>query len=279
MMSDWGSALPDQEVEYTIILRNDYPAAAGAAGNLNEVVITSTFPRNLEMQGAATDRGKDPRLVGNDLQYTLDTLQPGEAVEITVRTSVKPDVERGTRLVAQAQLDYEHLSLPVLSNIVTLLVLDETRRPAVQLTTPFPQFGVSAQITPTLTSTPAVPTETPAPTSTPEPLIIVTLTATPTPARTAVPTETPAPAGTSAPAGTPTPTETPAQVAGVVGMPTPSPFVPQVPRRNTVRTQEPEGTLVPLPATSTGVPLAGFVLLGLTLMIRTVRLHRAREQI
>jgi hypothetical protein len=35
----------------------------------------------------------------------------------------------------------------------------------------------------------------------------------------------------------------------------------------------------PLPATSTGVPLAGLVLLGLTMVVRTVRLHRARERV
>jgi len=51
-----------------------------------------------------------------------------------------------------------------------------------------------------------------------------------------------------------------------------------VPQRNTVKTQ-PDGTLAPLPATSTGVPLAGFVMLGLTLIIRMVRLYRERERI
>ena len=34
-----------------------------------------------------------------------------------------------------------------------------------------------------------------------------------------------------------------------------------------------------LPNTSTGVPLSGFVLLGLTLLLRTVRLHRAQTRI
>jgi hypothetical protein len=37
--------------------------------------------------------------------------------------------------------------------------------------------------------------------------------------------------------------------------------------------------IAPLPATSTGVPLMGFALFGLTLLVRTMRLHRARGRI
>jgi hypothetical protein len=52
-----------------------------------------------------------------------------------------------------------------------------------------------------------------------------------------------------------------------------------------VAPQEPEATVTeedeeaPLPATSTGVPLAGFVLLGMTLLIRTIRIKRSRERL
>jgi hypothetical protein len=35
----------------------------------------------------------------------------------------------------------------------------------------------------------------------------------------------------------------------------------------------------PLPATSQGIPISGILLLGLTLLLRTVRIHRAQERI
>jgi hypothetical protein len=52
-----------------------------------------------------------------------------------------------------------------------------------------------------------------------------------------------------------------------------------------VAPQEPEATVTeedeeaPLPATSTGVPLAGLVLLGMTLLVRTIRIKRSRERL
>jgi hypothetical protein len=35
----------------------------------------------------------------------------------------------------------------------------------------------------------------------------------------------------------------------------------------------------PLPNTSSGMPIFGFALLGMTLMVRTVRLHRVQSRI
>jgi len=35
----------------------------------------------------------------------------------------------------------------------------------------------------------------------------------------------------------------------------------------------------PLPATSQGIPISGILLLGLTLLLRTVRIHRAQSRI
>jgi hypothetical protein len=54
-------------------------------------------------------------------------------------------------------------------------------------------------------------------------------------------------------------------VAGVAPQPTPS-----------VADEDEDA---PLPATSTGVPLAGLMLLGMTLLVRTIRLKRARERL
>lgn len=44
-------------------------------------------------------------------------------------------------------------------------------------------------------------------------------------------------------------------------------------------TAAPKPSAPELPATSTGVPLSGFALLGLTLLLRTVRLHREQTRI
>jgi hypothetical protein len=38
-------------------------------------------------------------------------------------------------------------------------------------------------------------------------------------------------------------------------------------------------TSVPLPETSTGVPIFGFAMLGMTMMLRTIRLHRAQSRL
>jgi uncharacterized repeat protein (TIGR01451 family) len=43
--------------------------------------------------------------------------------------------------------------------------------------------------------------------------------------------------------------------------------------------QPPPRAAAPLPETSTGVPIFGFALLGMTLMLRTVRVHRAQSRI
>jgi hypothetical protein len=39
------------------------------------------------------------------------------------------------------------------------------------------------------------------------------------------------------------------------------------------------GSQAPLPNTSAGIPFLGVLLLGATLLTRTIRLHRARERI
>jgi len=84
-------------------------------------------------------------------------------------------------------------------------------------------------------------------------------TATATATRTAGATAT----ATTAPSATPPPTNTPSATA-----------VPPTPTA-----VGPAGGTTPLPNTSSGVPIFGFALLGMTLMVRTVRLHRAQSRI
>jgi hypothetical protein len=67
-------------------------------------------------------------------------------------------------------------------------------------------------------------------------------------------------------------------VATATETPQPSPADTPAPSPTaTAGTQPPSSA--PLPDTSTGVPISGFALLGLTLMLRTVRVHRAQSRI
>ena len=83
------------------------------------------------------------------------------------------------------------------------------------------------------------------------------------PAASAPPTATATPApmatATTAPSATPAATPTAAPTPGPAGA-------------------APQST-APLPATSSGVPIFGFALLGMTLMLRTYRLHRAQSRL
>jgi uncharacterized repeat protein (TIGR01451 family) len=91
-----------------------------------------------------------------------------------------------------------------------------------------------------------------------QPTVAPSATATTAPSATATAaataTATTAPSATSAPAATSAPTSAPAGGQPNVGA-------------------------APLPATSSGVPIFGFTLFGLTLLLRTVRLHRAQTRI
>jgi uncharacterized repeat protein (TIGR01451 family) len=85
-----------------------------------------------------------------------------------------------------------------------------------------------------------------------------------TPSVTAVPTGTALPTATATTAPTAVPSATPTfQAAVSVGPPIVSAGA----------------AAAPLPATSQGIPISGVLLLGLTLLLRTVRLHRAQSRI
>ena len=223
LASDWGSAYPGQQVNFTLVVRNTRPPVADGSSTLRNITVRSALPTNLEVLGARADRGVDPTVSGNDVTYTLDQLQPGEGVEITIPTRIRPDVTAGTLIVVQGQLFYAGLApAPLFSNIVSVQVVGAAQPP----TAPIAQ-----QVTPT-----AAPY--PPPRS-------------PTAARTA----TSGPTATSAPTATPLPT--------IASASAPPPAPPPA----------------PLPETSAGVPLLGVMLLGGTLLTRTIRLHRARSRL
>jgi hypothetical protein len=151
-----------------------------------------------------------------------------------VRTKIRPTVPRGTLIVAQSQVQYNGLSAPLFSNVVTLLVVEAAP------TASAPASQVKATLPPTLTAVPPSATSAAA---------AGAATAT----QGATTQSVAAPSATAAPnAAAPKPTAAPSAAAGGTSQ---------------------------LPDTSTGVPLFGFVLLGLTMLVRTVRLHRARERV
>ena len=215
MASDWGSQFPGHEVNYVIAVSN-----IRTSGDMRDLQISSTLPTNLQVLGAKADRGGDPLVAGNTVSLKLDTLKPGEGVEIAIKTKIKDSVAIGTLIISQAELTFTGLSLPAHSNIVTVLVVGAA-----------PAQVTPLQTTTTLTATAGLATATPTPTT------ALTATMSSVPAPTSPPTATVAPAGGTSPNG------------------------------------------APLPATSSGVPILGVAMLGMTLMLRTVRVHREQTRI
>ena len=226
--SDWGSAYPGQDVNFTLVIRNIRAASASGANTLRNVTLRSQLPSNIEVRGAKADRGSDPTVAGNEVRYTIAQLAPGEAVELTVTSRIRPGVTSGTLLVAQGQAQYDGLSAPIFSNVTSVLVVGTS--PAQQTVSPAAQQAAAPA---------ASATAAPSPTRT---------------AATALPSSSMG-GGAAIAATTLTPTAMPTNVVS------PSPVS------------------APLPATSGGVPVGGVLLMGMTMLLRTWRLHRARERI
>jgi hypothetical protein len=176
MASDWGSRFPGGEVNYVIALSN---TEAAGGKTLENVFISSDLPSNLEILGTRSTRfaadgarsaGADPDRAGNRISLSLPSLQPGERTEIIVQTRVRDTAVPGTQIISQAQLSFTGLSVPLYSNVVTVLVV-----------------GVAPTGTPTATQTAAATaTATTGPTDTPQP----------TGTATTAPTTSPQPTGT-----------------------------------------------------------------------------------
>jgi hypothetical protein len=73
------------------------------------------------------------------------------------------------------------------------------------------------------------------------------------------------------------PSATPSVVPTAVPSPTPTSQV--VSSQSQPAAGGAGGAPAPLPATSQGIPISGILLLGLTLLLRTVRIHRAQSRI
>ncbi len=165
MVSDWGSAFPGQAVVFNIELTNLREPADDGSNDLRNIRVNSRFPANLELDGATADQGGDPTLTGNDLTHRLNRLQPGETLAITVETRIDDTVTPGTLLVTQAQAEFAGASRPLLSNLVTVLVVN----PIQQVTaTAGAVRTATAQTSPTRTPTVPVAGDagTPSPTAT-----------------------------------------------------------------------------------------------------------------
>ena len=227
--SDWGSAYPGQEINFTLVIRNTRIAYANGSGTLHNVTLSSQIPSNIEVRGAKADRGSDPTVTGNEVRYTIAQLAPGEGVELTIAARIRTGVTPGTLLTAQGQARYDGLSTVAFSNVSSVLVVSAS-----------PQLLAASATVPS-TSTPS-----PASTVTTMPSSVSTLSSG---------TPDSAVMSTSASAVPSTSSVTPTPVASV-----------------------PDAS-APLPDTSGGLPVGGVLLLGMTLLLRTWRLHRVRERI
>jgi hypothetical protein len=223
MQSDWGSAFPNQKVNYLIAAQN-----TRASGDMSELRIRTMMPANLEVLSASASYGVDPALksidpvvAGNEVSLKLDVLKPGEQVFIAIETRVKGTAVVGSQIVSQAELTFTGIKSMAFSNIVSVLVVGAPPTSQISL--------AQGQATPT-----------------------ATMTQPPTATGTAAPTTQPTPTATNVPPPSPT-----RAVAGAARPP----------------------TSVPLPETSTGVPIFGFALLGMTMMLRTVRIHRSQSRL
>ncbi|MFO7169806.1 MAG: hypothetical protein DIU80_017430, partial [Chloroflexota bacterium] len=211
------------------------------SGELRDVVVSSVLPANLTIISRSSDRG-DPQQSGNRITLTVPSLAAGEGVEILVKTRVNTDVAVGTRVVAQAELSFAGLSIPAYSNIVTVLVVGPAQAaqgPATDTPTPLPATAV-------VTATAAISATT-----------VVTPTTTQAAEIGAMPT---------AEVSTSTPEAVPEAVDPATNISEPAGRAAAIP--------------APLPNTSAGVPpLVGIMMLGMTLGLRTWRLHRAKERL
>ena len=223
MQSDWGSAVPGQEVNYVIAAQNT--RTSGAMRNLR---IVSNVPPNLEVISASASYGVDPNLrnvpvtvAGNDVTLELDQLRPAEQTIIAIKTKLKSDLALGSRIVSQAQLTFTGIRATAFTNLVTVQVVGAAPTRVAQAATATATLGSTVGPSPTASTT-AQPTTSPSST-----------------------------VGISPTSG--------------ATVPTPTIAPPRPP--------------APLPETSTGVPILGFALLGMTLMLRTVRVHRAQSRI
>jgi uncharacterized repeat protein (TIGR01451 family) len=236
MTSDWGSAFPGQEVNYTLVVRNN------TNGPLNNVRLRSELPANLSVLGASSDSGQDPQVVGNTVEYSSTQLAAGSGVEVTVRTQIKPTVAIGTLLLAQGQLSYDGLAQPTFSNLVSVLVVSSQQ---------------------------ATATNTVVASNTALPATATAGGAYPPPATASAPANTTTSVASPTVSGTSAPTVAPSATRSTTNTPVPPPTA----------TLPPAGGGTPeLPPTDAGVPLAGIILLGLTMLTRTVRLHRAKSR-
>ena len=183
--SDWGSAYPEQQVGFTFIVQNSRPTEPTGANDLTDLQLTGRLPNNLELLGTSANRGSDPQLRGQDVVHYLDRLRPGESLELSMMTKIRPQVAAGTLLIAQGQLSYAGLDQARFSNIVAIQVVS-ARPPAeallMQIAAAYPE--------------PATPTASPLPptATAPPPTLTATLVATVAPTPSTAPLAVPPPA-------------------------------------------------------------------------------------
>ncbi len=165
--SDWGSAYPEQQVGFTFVVQNSRPPESTGANDLVDLQFTGRLPNNLELLGTRANRGAEPQIGAQEVVHYLERLPPGERLELSITTKIRPQVAAGTLLITQGQLSYAGLAQALFSNIVALEVVS-ARPPAEALLMqiaaayPEPSTPTASPPPPTATAPPATLTAIPA---------------------------------------------------------------------------------------------------------------------
>ena len=141
-----------------------------SAGGPRKLALRSVFPTNPEITGLSSDSAHSsravgfdpgtPSLEGNRVSLGVAELPAGQGFEVIVQTRVKPTVPAGTRIVAQAELTFAGLTIPLYSNIVTVDVVNAAQAQVLPTNT----ATTAPTATPTMTTEPTQPPATEAPT-------------------------------------------------------------------------------------------------------------------
>jgi uncharacterized repeat protein (TIGR01451 family)/fimbrial isopeptide formation D2 family protein len=93
-----GTLLPNEVLEYTIVLRNN-------AGAVTNVVFTDTVPANTTYLGNLTTTKGTADFIGGTVTVTVGSMAPAETVTVTFRVTVNSGVAAGTVISNQGRVD------------------------------------------------------------------------------------------------------------------------------------------------------------------------------
>jgi hypothetical protein len=253
MLSDWGSASSGQEVRYVIAAQN-----TRATGDMQDLRITAKMPDNL---GGVTTTDQFTTTVYFGTSQTsretlIDDVLSGNDPKLTPSRNVAPTTTRMSSREVSLQFDTlkpgEYIFVAIETRVKEGVAVGTRIVNQAQLTF----TGIKVPAYSNIATVLVVGT---APTQ----VAVVQATATVTPTLAATSTATPSATTTAS-----------ATTNAASPSPTAAPAPPTIPPAGATAAPR-----APLPETSTGVPILGFMLLGMTMMLRTVRVHRAQSRL